>query len=896
MPAPALRPTAEDRIRAALWFAGRGFGIFTVWSTDDDGTCRCPSGSACDNAGKHPVTPHGFRDATTDPDRITTLLSAGSEPNYGLVCPDGVFVLDVDGDGVARLAELEAEHGALPPTLRTNTAHGQHVFLRWPAHLPRPLGQMFGYVTRWGSGAGAGYVIGPRSVHATGAVYAPAGPVVEIAELPETWAAALIAPKQADPEPGIEVEGGYVLPQPGYDGSRYGAILAYTASRYMRGLTKDEVYAGVVSALAPLFARPLSEPELRSRFERAWKGTPERLGDPLQPAQNAPRPKRAVGPGMDAADLLERDLAPLRWIVPELVPEGTTILAAPPKVGKSCLVYQIAVEASIGGDLLGRRVTPGSVLYLALEDGQRRGQDRLRAALAGRTMPRGRLEVRWDARDIGAGLEDDIAEWLDGHPDAVLVAIDTLGKVRGSTDGRRNAYEVDVAAMARLQDLFRDRSVGLVIVHHARKESTDDFLTSVSGTYGITGSADTIVVIRRKRNEAFGTLHVTGRDVADAEISARFDDLTWTAAPGVLSTASFERTEVYRVIAERGPIFPKAIADELGMERTAVQHLVSALADRGAVARVRGGYVVAEVVIETEKSLSLPLHSSHSQGERESEGSEGGHAPVRAREGRCRVCRRVVELDTVGCVRPHYSEPDLTTRSGAPIPASGRQPDPSPRRTPNDRTPRDRRGRPAPDEEPPLLLRRGGPLARCHDDHPRPRRAGPDQLEAQPGGGHGDRERRAAHRGPGVGQDRRGGEVAHDVELERHGPRAADPRDARVDPPPRAGRRGRGGRAGDRRGPGMAQRDEGPPDRRGGIPPPPDARVRRDARPDRRDRRARRGCSTGRPASRSRGRRARCTPTTGSSSPRTGTRSSSRRSATRSSTRSPRSPVTASST
>ena len=77
---------------------------------------------------------------------------------------------------------------------------------------------------------------------------------------------------------------------------------------------------------------------------------------------------------MDAADLLARDLPPLRWIVPDVIPEGTTIIAAPPKIGKSCLVYQIAVEASIGGELLGRRVKPGSVLYLALEDGERRGQ------------------------------------------------------------------------------------------------------------------------------------------------------------------------------------------------------------------------------------------------------------------------------------------------------------------------------------------------------------------------------------------------------------------------------------------------------------------------------------------------------------------------------------------
>jgi len=32
-----------------------------------------------------------------------------------------------------------------------------------------------------------------------------------------------------------------------------------------------------------------------------------------------------------------------------------------------------------------------------------------------------------------------------------MVAIDTLGKVRGPTDGRRNAYEVDVQALSKLQ-------------------------------------------------------------------------------------------------------------------------------------------------------------------------------------------------------------------------------------------------------------------------------------------------------------------------------------------------------------------------------------------------------------------------------------------------------------
>ncbi len=347
-----------------------------------------------------------------------------------------------------------------------------------------------------------------------------------------------------------------------------------------------------------------------------------------------PEPSSVATRGMDAADLLELDLPPLRWIVPDMIPEGTTVLAAPPKVGKSCFVYQIAVEASIGGDLLGRRVAAGSVLYMALEDGKRRGQDRLRAVLAGRTMPRGRLEVRWSAPSIGQGLEEEIAAWLEDHPDAVMVAIDTLGKVRppGGAKGR-NAYEVDVEHLNRLQALFRDTRVALLIVHHASKEKRDDFLAGVSGTYGITGSVDTIVAIERKRSEPFGEIHITGRDAPDSTVSARFDGLLWQEVPGWVADSSFEQNETYRVLEEAGrPMFAKAIADALGITREAAQQRIKKLESTGSVARVQGGYVIAGVRLDFGKPSSVPTTSSSS----ERKGSNGGesrtYAPARARE------------------------------------------------------------------------------------------------------------------------------------------------------------------------------------------------------------------------------------------------------------------------
>lgn len=347
---------------------------------------------------------------------------------------------------------------------------------------------------------------------------------------------------------------------------------------------------------------------LVSRYDDALDEVDAAFGPIGDPARD--------GAGIDAADLLELELAPLRMLVPDLLPEGTTVLAAPPKVGKSCLVYQLAVEIAIGGVLLGRRVVPGSVLYLALEDGQRRGQDRLRAALEGRTMPRGRLEIRWSAPHIGDGLEEELREWLDAHPDAAMVAIDTLQRVRARSDGKRGAYEADVADLGRLQELFRDRDVALLIVHHSRKESTDDFLASVSGTYGITGSADTTALIRRKRLEAFGSIVVTGRDVAEAEIPVRFDGQLWHTAPAALSEASFERTEVYRVIEELGPIFPAGIAARLDLSRTSVQNMVTKLVDSGAVARTTKGYTVST-------PLYIPHDSNDLEGERESSESLG---------------------------------------------------------------------------------------------------------------------------------------------------------------------------------------------------------------------------------------------------------------------------------
>jgi hypothetical protein len=68
----------------------------------------------------------------------------------------------------------------------------------------------------------------------------------------------------------------------------------------------------------------------------------------------------------------------------------------------------------------------------------------------------------------------------------------------------------------------------LLVNHHDRKANADDFVDAVSGTHGLAGAADTIIVLARDRQESAGLVKVTGRDVAEGEYAVRFlDGAVW---------------------------------------------------------------------------------------------------------------------------------------------------------------------------------------------------------------------------------------------------------------------------------------------------------------------------------------------------------------------------------
>ncbi len=98
-------------------------------------------------------------------------------------------------------------------------------------------------------------------------------------------------------------------------------------------------------------------------------------------------------PTFTARDLMGMELPEVKWIIPGITPEGVHLLAGKPKLGKSWMAFGMAVAVASGGVALGKKhVEGGSVLYLALEDNQRRLQKRLKKLLNGEDAPE-RLDI-----------------------------------------------------------------------------------------------------------------------------------------------------------------------------------------------------------------------------------------------------------------------------------------------------------------------------------------------------------------------------------------------------------------------------------------------------------------------------------------------------------------------
>lgn len=343
--------------------------------------------------------------------------------------------------------------------------------------------------------------------------------------------------------------------------------------------------------------------------------------------------------GVSAEDILAKEYDPLRWIIPGVLPEGMTILGGRPKAGKSWLTLGFSIAVATGGAALGEiPVEVGDVLYVDLENGQRRIRDRIRTMLPSEgNRPRlDRFRILEELPRLDAGGLDRLDEWRQAVTHPRLVVVDVLQRVRPAPKKGQDAYTNDYNALAPVQNWAMRHRIGLVLIHHLRKGAeVDDQLEALSGSNGIAATADTALVLNRRGGLV--SLYGRGRDLEEIEAALRFDDGVWSR---IGEAETVRGSGVDRAILQalrEGQTKPAGIAAVIGSTANYVTKRLHHLRLAGEVVNLAfGQYAAADASGNSGKSRKTGKSAEREDGgkSRKSGKSEpaGGEKEIAAKE------------------------------------------------------------------------------------------------------------------------------------------------------------------------------------------------------------------------------------------------------------------------
>lgn len=233
-------------------------------------------------------------------------------------------------------------------------------------------------------------------------------------------------------------------------------------------------------------------------------------------------------------DLTPEERKPPEFLINGLLPVGMTFLSGAPKTRKSFLALQMAVAVATGTEFFEHTVKQCDVAYLDLEGSKSRISARTENMST--PIPRNVMITNKVRSKFSDTLVEDIRLLHRQHPSFRLVIIDTYSRARGNPKlSNRNAYDADVAFLEPIQRMALEENIAVLFVHHDKKGalSSADAMERLSGTMGISGSADCVInlVPIGKRYEGRARLEFNPRDAKGGELSLVFDShsLEWMA-------------------------------------------------------------------------------------------------------------------------------------------------------------------------------------------------------------------------------------------------------------------------------------------------------------------------------------------------------------------------------
>jgi hypothetical protein len=441
---------SSSKSKAACAWIDAGAQVLALHGINGDGHCTCGN-KRCKSPGKHPIAaefPRGQHSATRSKTKIRRVLKSNPDANLGVVLPDDIVVLDVDGP----TGKDTYERLGLPKTATVQTGRGTHRYFRTRKPLPEKRQRLDGIDIK---DSRSGYIVVPPGKHHSGKRYrVRSGSTTKMALLPRSFIDGL-RPKQSAT---VNLDRSGVVTKGGRN-STLASYAGYFRYKGLNGMGLEQVLGTLNQQIC---SPPLDGAEI-SRIAHSIGNYQAGFED-------------AFG---SLVDVEEEEVQHLAY--PYIVKGATTVLDGNMGQGKSTFTAALAAAVTTGKPPpYLKSIEQGDVLFLSAEDDPAR-------VLKPRLVENGAdvSKVRYQEKAFGLDANGMmmLRQEIEAHRPVLVVIDPIIAYMDAGIDG--NKANDTMRFMVELDLIAREFDVSILIVRHLRKARAENAMHQGIGSIAI---------------------------------------------------------------------------------------------------------------------------------------------------------------------------------------------------------------------------------------------------------------------------------------------------------------------------------------------------------------------------------------------------------------------------